>query len=61
MLTGNGGIDLKSQLLRRILGLRLALVKSKKLGRLYPKNKLSVVVHVCNPSYLGGRGRKIAV
>jgi hypothetical protein len=26
-----------------------------------PKNKLGVVVHVCNPSHLGGIGRRIMV
>jgi hypothetical protein len=42
-------------------GLRFEASLGKKLGRPYLKNKLSVVVDACYPSYLGGRGWKIVV
>jgi hypothetical protein len=32
-----------------------------KLARSFLKNKLDMVVHTCDPSYFGGRGRKIEV
>jgi hypothetical protein len=35
--------------------------KKKKLAEPISKNKLSMVVHIHNPSYSGGEGRKITV
>jgi hypothetical protein len=39
----------------------MTLLLVKKLGRPHLKEKVHMVVNVYNPSYLGGRGRKITV
>jgi hypothetical protein len=31
----------------------------RKLARSYLKNKWGMIAHTCNPSYSGGRGRRI--
>jgi hypothetical protein len=42
-------------------GLQFKASPWKNLSNPYSINKLDVVVHAYNPSYLGGRGRKIVI
>jgi hypothetical protein len=35
--------------------------KKKKVINTISKNKLCVVAHICNPSYVGGTGRRIVI